>query len=259
MLESRQPPMIRFTLSDNAVEKPTIVAAAAADGDFQWQGPAGEFTGKSPAVENFVAGSYILRSRAWGEVTTLNFGHDTAIGKITAFTMHGLRQRLRKLTYIKISQNRSLVGSLRQFFLPGLTDVLLDFTSLTGSVEDYTPTAGLVNFMLKYNQIAGVTGDVSNLVPVSTIIRIWCEATRITYGTGGLLSKVTRNVSYYYFNDCLWNLTMADQALADLVASNTTGGILNIGGTNAAPTNGVNNANRLELVNNRSWTVTVTA
>jgi len=267
--------MIRFTRSAADGVSPLITAAAAADSDFWWQGPGGTFVGKQPNIGNFGVGDFTLRAKTWAHVTALNFSGRKlaalnlrrALGLgIPSFAANSNTNWHPSLgfvlpqwvTFFDLASGGPVgdVSAMLAAMPPAMTYFNLNACSaLTGD-------AGLsvIPTTLSYFGLAStaITGDVSAIALVANLASLRLFSMATSYGTGGMFASATLNGASYLVNDCGWSLAEVDRVLADCVTSGTTGATLNVAGTNASPTDGVNNANRLELVNNRSWTVTVT-
>jgi len=270
--------MIRFTRNAADGVSPLITAAAAGDTDFWWQGPGGTFVGKQPDIANFPVGDFTLRSSRWDAITAINF----STRKLTKFDMSRALRHMVAL-YSVAMNNNNLTNDVAQIlpYLPaGLHDVALYNAAHVGDVSKWILPASLVSYNVF--SMAGIYGDISGWVLPPLLSVLWTHATGVTgdisgwvlpapfaqtylswaglsYGTGGMFATATRNSSTYHVENNSMLLAEVDRILADCVASGTTGSTLIADGTNASPTDGVNNANRLELVNNRGWTVTVTA
>jgi len=220
---------MRFALSDSPAAGFVITAAAATDDDFVWRGPGGSFIGKTPAVGNFTAGAYNLRSRQWSAVTTLNWNTKKLIGNL-AQVLNPVSSRLTGLTYLNLSSNQ-----------------------LAGLLSDVTLPTGSTYLNLAVNQLSGSFGDVT--IPTN-LATTYVNSNQLTYpSTGKCLSTVTKNSAKWYMLNNGMVQGHVDNVLADLVTSGTTGGTLNIAGSNAAPSAaGLANKTTLE---GRGWTVTV--
>jgi hypothetical protein len=247
---------VRFTTNAAlAADADWITAPLLADADVWWQGPGGSFLGKKPAKENFPAGDYLLRIRNWRLVTWFFFFSKN----LTDVRIDDALFRTTALEVIYLQANAALAAEASGWRFPATTIALFVRDTLVyGDVSGWN--MGTVQQLNAHN--SKITGDVSkwNLASITTTVQFLVYNTLVTYGSSGALATITMNGSAgIRFDTCGWTLTMVDQALADCVTSGTTSNVLNLAGTNAAPTDGANNANRLELVNNRSWTVTVTA
>jgi len=118
-----------------------------------------------------------------------------------------------------------------------------------------TLPTGLTQLNLGANQLSGSFGDVT--IPVN-LATTYVYNNQLTYPSAGkCLSTVTKNSARWYMQSNGMVQGHVDNVLADLVTSGTTGGTLNIAGSNAAPSAaGLANKTTLE---GRGWTVTVTA
>jgi hypothetical protein len=189
---------------------------------------------------------------------------------------------MKSLASLWLYTNPSAISDLSRWNLPATLSVLyLDDTGFTGNIGGWIIPAVARDYAIGPSALSG---DISSWVLPSTLQRLlgptcgvsgdisaWrvavgfstlrLQQTFVTYGTGGLLANVTRNSSEYRFDNCAWTTAMVDRALADAVASATTGSTLNLGGTGATkdgiPTGGALNADYLTLVS-RGWTVTIT-
>ena len=229
MLYNQRPLVMRFALSASPATGLVITAAAATDDDFVWRGPGGSFIGKAPALGNFVVGAYNLRSRQWSAVTTLNWNTKKLIGNL-AQVLNPVSSRLTGLTYLNLSSNQ-----------------------LAGLLSDVTLPTGSTYLNLAVNQLSGSFGDVT--IPTN-LATTYVNSNQLTYpSTGKCLSTVTKNSAKCYMLNNGMVQGHVDNVLADLVTSGTTGGTLNIAGSNAAPSAaGLANKTTLE---GRGWTVTV--
>jgi len=116
-----------------------------------------------------------------------------------------------------------------------------------------TLPTGLTQLNLGANQLSGSFGDVT--IPVN-LATTYVYNNQLTYPSAGkCLSTVTKNSARWYMQSNGMVQGHVDNVLADLVTSGTTGGTLNIAGSNAAPSAaGLANKTTLE---GRGWTVTV--
>ena len=254
MLYNQRPLVMRFALSASPATGLVITAAAATDDDFVWRGPGGSFIGKTPAVGNFTAGAYNLRSRRWSAITVLNWNTKRLIGNLASM-INPVSSRLTGLTYLNLSSNQ-LAGLLSDVTLPtGLTYLILATNQLAGLLSDVTLPTGSTYLNLAVNQLSGSFGDVT--IPTN-LATTYVNSNQLTYpSTGKCLSTVTKNSAKWYMQNNGMVQGHVDNVLADLVTSATTGGTLNIAGSNAAPSAaGLANKTTLE---GRGWTVTVTA
>ena len=157
------------------------------------------------------------------------------------------------LTYLNLAVNQ-LVGLLSDVTFPsGLTFLNLHDNQLSGLLSDVTLPTGLTQLNLGANQLSGSFGDVT--IPVN-LATTYVYNNQLTYPSAGkCLSTVTKNSARWYMQSNGMVQGHVDNVLADLVTSGTTGGTLNIAGSNAAPSAaGLANKTTLE---GRGWTVTV--
>lgn len=245
-------PSIRFALSAPPAASPAIVSAAA-DEDFWWQGPGGSFVGKAPAVGNFVAGDYLLRSRSWELVTGVRFDSKNMT------RLDGVRRVLTRTGanfYLYAYANAGLVCDISDWgFMPNLTNVRLYSTLITGDVGKLVLSANATTIYLQSCNLYGDLSLMGTLPPTATQFYIF--STSVTYGTGGFFATATRDASSYLTYSCGWTQAMVDRQLADCVASGTFNSTLQTHGTNASPTGGAGNADYLTLLA-RGWTVLIT-
>jgi hypothetical protein len=104
-----------------------------------------------------------------------------------------------------------------------------------------------------------LSGDIPNLANVPDLSLFWCDMNQLTgFATGG---SVPSNLGNFQAHNNLLTSAAVNAILAAFVAAgrtNTNGPcVLNLGGTNASPTGGVNNTDKLTL-EGRGWLVTVT-
>ncbi len=108
-----------------------------------------------------------------------------------------------------------------------------------------------------YCYTAGLSGSIPDMSALTAMKSFIAHTNGLTsYTSGGSLSAITEiNLS----GNAITTVSEIDDILSDLVAGRTTTGVnINLsGGTNAIPTNGESNADRLDLVNNYSYTVSV--
>jgi len=287
---------LRFTRNADDGDSPLITAAGAADKDFVWRGPLGSFVGKQPDIANFPAGDFSLDSRAWALITQLNFtdrkltGLDierllirlTALTHLYANTNAGLVGDLSgwslpaslvtlylggtsvsgdvsgwvlpaSLTTLYL-YNTSVSGDVSGWVLPAsLANLSLGGISVSGDVSGWVLPAGLVNL---YLHNTSVSGDVSGWVLPAGLVNLCLHNTSADYGTDGMMATATRDASTYRFDDCTMTQAEVDRILADANTSGTINSILNVAGSNAAPTGGAGNADYLALIA-AGWTVTI--
>jgi hypothetical protein len=280
-------PVFRFTRTDSGGDSPKIVAAAASDSDFEWEGPGGSFTGKQPDIGNFPAGDFQVRSAKWNTVTEMLFDSR----KLSYFEPVARFSKLTALTKLTLNGNPALA-----FSLPSLWSVLpntLTWFNCSGTLV-YGDVSGMVMkpacnvftidglhvaypgpclgrlegsiagwnitpiyyFSVRYHPL--LSGDISNYVPSAGLVFAYFNSSPLlSYGTGGFWGKLTRNTSYYLFYACDLSTAELDRILAELVASGTTNGDIDLAGIpQSAPTDGKLNADRATLLS-RGWTVTV--
>lgn len=161
------------------------------------------------------------------------------------------------ITFYRFGKNL-LTGTI-----PNLSanQALIDFrvheNNLTGSIPSLSANVNLVNF---FAQTCSLSGNIPNLSNNVKLASFWVLSqqgpTKLTGFAGGSVSNTLGN--FQAQNNQL-NRSSVDAILAAFVAANRTTGtrVLNLGGTNASPTGGINNPDKL-ILEGRGWLVTVT-
>jgi hypothetical protein len=124
---------------------------------------------------------------------------------------------------------------------------------LTGSIPSLNNNTLLQDFRCQTNQLTGLIPSLS----ANTSLEIFfCLNNQLTGFVGG---SVSINLGNFQTQNNQLTTSAVDAILAAFVAANKTTGTrtLNLGGTNASPTGGVNNPDKLTL-ESRGWLVTVT-
>ena len=188
------PLVVRFTRNAATGTSPLITAAAAADGDFWWQGPGGGFVGKQPDISNFPAGNYLLRSAAWSLATTIDFSDR----KLTSLDMRSVLRRTKALLILKANNNSGLVIPLA--FLtpmpPSLSYYWINDTGIVGDISALVPVSPTISYLYLHNN-ASLTGDIASLAPLpTTCSQFHIEATGVT-GDITSLAPIRSGMAYF--------------------------------------------------------------
>jgi Leucine-rich repeat (LRR) protein len=122
---------------------------------------------------------------------------------------------------------------------------------LTGSIPSLNGLENLQNFNCGGNQFSGSIPSLSGL---SKLVDFRAPGNQLTGFDGGPVSN-TLNIFRVQNNQL--TQSAVNTILATFVAAGKIGGSLNLGGTNASPTGGVNNSDKL-ILEGRGWLVTVT-
>lgn len=104
-----------------------------------------------------------------------------------------------------------------------------------------------------------ISGDISGWTLPSSLVRLYLHTTSVDYGTGNALDGLTAKIVNVRLYGCAWSTAEVDRALADCVDSGLSNKAINVSGTNAAPTSVGDPSSYWTLVEDRGWTVTVTA
>jgi len=172
---SEAPTELTFTLSGEPASTLIITAATATDADFVWTGPGGSFTGKAPAVANFQAGSYTLRSTRWAAVTALTWTNK----KITAIDINNALLEMIALTSLRLDANPLITVNVGGWTLPATLTTLYLFQSTAANGNN-------------------VTGDCNNLVFHPGMIDLQVDYTKVSGNLSGTLSATLTTLYLHY-------------------------------------------------------------
>lgn len=218
----------KFTVDTAAGIDPVLLGATLTDEEVTWTKPnLDTFTGKSPSAANFNAtGEYTLSITDWEKLINFNFSGDQVSGDIAVWA---IPDSLATFSISKTSFSGDLSGGLN--LVEALT---LHSTSVSGDVSLWTQF-GAATWISFYN-------------------------TSVSYGTGNALDALTNVLlGAVRFDSCGWSTAEVDRSLADCVDCGISNEAINVGGTNAAPTSVGDPSSYWTLVEDRGWTVTVTA
>jgi hypothetical protein len=127
----------------------------------------------------------------------------------------------------------------------------------TGTIPSLSNCTNLRAFLCnnQRNQTK-LTGSIPSLSSLNNLEIFYCSLNQLTSFVGG---SVSNTLGDFRAQDNQLTTAAVDAILAAFVAANKTTGprTLNLGGTNASPTGGVNNPDKLTL-ESRGWLVTVT-
>lgn len=160
---------------------------------------------------------------------------------------------LTNLQYFRLNGNLGLLGPI-----PSLTNntqlinIWIFDTGCFGSIPSLTNNVNLQNVHFGDNQL---TGDIPNLSNCTKLNVFRCANNALTGFAGGAIPS---SLGWLEAGDNFLTQSAVDAILAAFVAANgsTAPKILDLDGTNGAPTLGVNNPNKL-ILESRGWTVNV--
>lgn len=151
-----------------------------------------------------------------------------------------------------VCHNNKLSGSIPSLNTISNLEIFQCFVNqLTGNIPPLSSNTKLIVFDSNTNNL---TGSIPSLSANTALTIFLVRNNQLTGWDGGTVSVTLGN--FQAQNNQLTS-TAVNAILAAFVAAGRIGGTLNLGGTNSAPTNGVNNSDKL-ILESRGWLVTVT-
>ena len=140
--------------------------------------------------------------------------------------------------------------------LTKIKNLSLNNNGFSGHLPEFTNLTSLTYFRINANKRQGSGGLVGNIPDLSGSVNLQtldAASNQLSGWSGSVWPSSVTSQNIQIQNNSLTTAAV-DAFLAAVDAAGGTNGTLNIGGTNASPTGGASNSNRLSLVS-KGWTV----